>query len=100
VRRDWIRVPLAAGAGLVTLVAWFGGFFAMHRYHYQRSDYVLHLEYPSYLHPPPSTTLKVVIVANVIVAWASLTLPPLALGARGRRALLTSVLCSFGFGTF
>ena len=99
-RRVWLRVALSAGAGLVSLVACFGAVFAMHRFTHQEALYRLHIEYPRYLYPPPSTTLQVVMWATLILALASLTLPPLALGAGLRRALLTSVLCSSGFGTF
>jgi len=98
VRRDWIRVALAAGAGLVSLVACFGAFYAIQRFHSQQVQYHLHpwLEYSE----PASTTLRVVMVATVILALASFTLPPLALGARPGRVLSTSVLCSIGFYTF
>lgn len=99
-RRVWLPVPLAAGAGLVSLVACFGAFYAIYRFDYQLYIYHLNLEYPRYLNPPPSATLRQVMVYTVILAWASLTLPPLALGAKLGRALLTGVLCSFGFGTF
>jgi hypothetical protein len=81
VRRVWLRAALSSGV-------------AMHRFTHQEALYRLHIEYPHYLYPPPSTTLQVVIWATFILALASLTLPPLALGAGLRRALLTSVLNS------
>ena len=96
-RRAWIRVPLAAGAGLVSLVVCFGAFYATYRYEYELYIYNV---YPFNSSITSLQPLAHVALYTMILAGASLTLPPLALGARLVLAVLTSVFCSCGFATF
>jgi hypothetical protein len=102
VRRDRLRVALAAGAGLVTVVIWFSALYATSRYitavlEYQAQD--------TYYYTSPSlgkavNTWLYLASVTVILALPSFSLPPLALGARGDRALIIAVLYGLGFCAF
>lgn len=98
-QRVWLRVALAAGAGLVPVVVCCSALLAIARFIDAWTSYQ-YGEVGSYSYgatPPPSTTLLVFIVTTVILELASFSLPPLALGARGGRALIVAVLYSLGF---
>jgi hypothetical protein len=94
VRRVWLRVALAALAGLGALAVCSGAvvviillFIASIQFGWVGSS----------LDPP---LFWLGVVAAMIFAGAGLSLPPLALGARGGHALKTTVLSGLSFCTF
>ncbi len=98
-QRGWLRVALAAGAGLGSLVICSGAVVVIIRLFIKSIDFAW---ISSGLDPP---LFWLGVSAAVIFAGASLSLPPLALGARGRHALKTTVLsglcfCAFVFVSF
>ena len=93
-RRVWLQVALAALAGLGSLAVCSGAvvviillFIASIQFGWVGSS----------LDP---TLFWLGVVAAMIFAGAGLSLPPLALGARGRHALKTTVLSGLCFCTF
>jgi hypothetical protein len=95
VRRVWLRVALAAGVGLVPVVICCSALLAIAHFIIAWTSSQYSSSYSDT--PPPSTTLLVFIVTTVILGLVSFSLPPLALGARGGRALIIAVLYSLGF---
>ena len=95
-RRVWLRVSLAAGAGLASLAVCSGAFVAI------GSLFIASIDFfggwiGSSLDP---TIFWLGVVAAMILAGAGLSLPALALGARGSPALVSTVLSGLGFGAF
>ena len=91
-RRVWLRVALAVLAGLGALAVCSGALVAIVLLLFAAGDFGW---IGSSLDP---TTFWFGVVAAMIFAGASLSLPALALGARGRHALKTSLLSSLVFG--
>jgi hypothetical protein len=94
VQRGWLQVALAAVAGLGSLAVCSGAvavivllFIASIQFGWVGSS----------LDPP---LFWLGVSAAILFAGVSLSLPPLALGARGRHALKTTVLSSLCFCTF
>ena len=93
-RRVWLRVALAAGAGLAPLVVCSGAPVAIVLLAFATtSGFVLSSSAPS-----PFFWVGLVII--LIVATASFSLPALALGARGRHVTKTALLSGIGFCAF
>lgn len=82
------------GAGLVALVGCSGAFVAIVLLFIALGDYVVRL---GKLDPP--LFLFGVVVA-LLLAWASLSLPALAFGARGKSVTKTALLSGLGFCAF
>jgi hypothetical protein len=98
VRRIWLRVALAAGAGLASLVVCSAVAVAILLLLSNAADWWYSIYgIPSY---GPSPIFWVGLVILLIVAAAGLSLPALALGARGRHLRNTVVLPVLGFCTF
>jgi hypothetical protein len=94
VRRVWLRVALAAGAGLAPLVVCSGVPVAIVLLLFATtSGFVLSSSAPS-----PFFWVGLVII--LIVATASFSLPALALGVRGRHLTKTALLSGIGFCAF
>src|ERR687892_251838 len=94
VRRVWLRVALAAGAGLAPLVVCSGAPVAIVLLLFATtSGFVLSSSAPS-----PFFWVGLVII--LIVATASFSLPALALGARGEHVTKTALLSGIGFCAF
>jgi hypothetical protein len=95
VRRVWIRAALAGGAGLGYLAVCFGDFMAI---------VFLFAATIGYFGGGMATSLGLAILLGVVTAMvfavAGLSLPSLALGARGSRALASTVLSGLGFCAF
>ncbi len=91
-QRGWLQVALAAGAGFGSLAVCFGAFVAIG---YLVIASIQFGWVGSSLDP---TIFWFGVVAAMIVAGAGLSLPALALGARGRHAMKTTVLSSLVFG--
>ncbi len=98
VRRVWLRVALAAGAGLASLVVCSAVAYAFLLLLSSARVwwYSIFGSWPS----GPSLIFWVGLVILMIVAAAGLSLPALALGARGRHLRNTVVLPVLGFCTF
>ena len=93
-RRIWLRVALAAGAGLAPLVVCAGAPVAVVLLLFATtSGFVLSSSAPS-----PFFYVGLVII--LIVAIASFALPALALGARGGHLTKTALLSGLGFCAF
>lgn len=93
-RARWLRIALAAGAGLASLVICCGAFVAV--------GYLLVTSIQfgwigSSLDP---TLFWSGVVAAMVFAGVGLSLPALALGARGSHALISTMLSALGFGAF
>ena len=93
-QRVWLRVALAAGAGLASLVACSGAFVAIFLLFFTVGEYVVGL---GKLAPP---IFLIGLVTAVLLAAASLSLPALALGARGGHLTKTALLSGLGFCAF
>jgi hypothetical protein len=94
VRRVWVRVALAAGAGLAPLVVCSGAPVAIVMLLFATtSGFVLSSSAPS-----PFFWVGLVII--LIVATTSFSLPALALGARGGHLTKTALLSAIGFCAF
>ena len=94
VRRIWLRVALAAGAGLAPLVVCAGAPVAVVLLLFATtSGFVLSSSAPS-----PFFYVGLVII--LIVAIASFALPALALGARGGHLTKIALLSGLGFCAF
>jgi hypothetical protein len=94
VRRIWLRVALAAGAGLAPLAVCAGAPVAVVLLLFSSSSgFVLSSSAPS-----PLFWVGLVII--LIVATASFSLPALALGARGSHLWKTALLSGVGFCAF
>jgi hypothetical protein len=94
VQRVWLRVALAAGAGLAPLMVCSGAPVAIVLLLFATtSGFVLSSSAPS-----PFFWVGLVII--LIVATASFSLPALALGARGGHATKTALLSALGFCAF
>jgi hypothetical protein len=94
VGRVWLRVALAAGAGLAPLVVCSGAPVAIVLLLFSTtSGFVLSSSAPS-----PFFWVGLVII--LIVATASFSLPALALGARGGHLTKTALLSGIGFCAF
>jgi hypothetical protein len=93
VQRDWLQVALAALAGLGSLAVCSGAFVAIG---------LLLIASMSFGAGGPLSSEPVLFWAGVVtvllLAGASLSLPALALGARGGHALKTTLLSSLVFG--
>ena len=94
VQRVWLRVTLAAGAGLVSLAGCSGACVAIVLLFILLGDYVVRL---GRLDPP---LFLFGVGAALLLALASLSLPALALGARGGHVMKTAVLSGLGFCAF
>jgi hypothetical protein len=100
VQRVWLQVALAAGAGFGSLVVCSGAVVAI------IFNFISSITFGGWIGEPVNPTFVVVrYSAAILFAGASLSLPPLALGARGRHALKTTVLsglcfCAFVFVSF
>ena|SRR5215216_290403 len=94
-RRIWLRVALAAGAGLVSLVVCCGALVAIFLF-------LLYSTPWSFIgsSSPPSPIFWVGLVILIIVATASLSLPARALGATKDHVTNTAVLSGLGFCAF
>jgi hypothetical protein len=86
VQRGWTQVALAAGAGLASLVVCSGAVMAIILLFVASTQFGW---IGSSLHP---IYFWLGVVAALMFAGASLSLPPLALGARERHALKATVL--------
>lgn len=94
-QRGWLQVALAALVGLGSLAVCCGAFVAIGLLVFASGPFGW---IGSSLDP---TIFWFGVVAAMIFAGAGLSLPALALGTRGRHALLKStVLSGFGFGAF
>jgi hypothetical protein len=95
VHRVWLRVALAAGAGLASLVGCSGAFVAIFLLLFVGpGGYMVwlgRLNLPLFLFG---------VVIALLLALASLSLPALALGARGGRLTKTAMLSGLGFCAF
>jgi hypothetical protein len=99
VQRGWLHVALAAGAGLGSLAICSGAVTAIVLLFVASIDFGW---IGSSLNP---ALFLAGVLAAVILAWASLALPPLALGARGAHLTKSTLLsglgfCAFVFGSF
>jgi hypothetical protein len=92
VQRGWLQVALAAGAGFGSLAVCFGAFVAIG---YLVIASIQFGWVGSSLDPP---LFWLGVSAALILAGAGLSLPALALGARGRHVLKTTVLSGLVFG--
>src|SRR5215217_3275732 len=94
-RRIWLRVALAAGAGLVSLVVCSGALVAIFLL-------LLYSTPWSFMgsSSPPSPIFWVGLVILIIVATSSLSLPARALGATKDHVTNTAVLSGLGFCAF
>ena len=94
-RRVWLRVALAAGAGLGSLAICCGALVVIVLLFFYSADFAI-------LGPssPPSPFFWVGVVTALIFASAGLSLPALALGARGGHVMKTAVLSGLGFVAF
>jgi len=94
VRRVWLRVALAAGAGLASVAVCSGTVAIIVLLFIYATDLSI------FGSSSASPLFYVGVVAATMVAWASLLLPPLALGARGGHVLKTTLLSGFCFCAF
>ena len=94
-QRVWIRVALAAIAGLGSLAVCCGAFVAIVALLFSEGDLAI---IPLYLRS--QAVYWIGLVAAVLVAGAGLSLPALALGARWWDALKAAVLSSPVYGAF
>ncbi len=91
-QRGWLQVALAAGAGLGSLAVCFGAIVAIGYLFMASIDFAW---ISSGIDP---SLFLLGVSAAMIFAGAGQSLPALALGARGRHALKTTVLSSLLFG--
>ena len=94
-RRVWLRVALAAGAGLGSLVVCSGAMVAIVLLVIASLDFGA--AGPLSSHP---VLFWLGVVTVVVFADASLSLPALALGARGGHVTKTTLLSGLGFCAF
>jgi hypothetical protein len=99
VPRVWVRVVFAAGAGLGSLAVCSGAIAVIVLLFIASIDFGW---IGSSLNP---VLFWAGVLAAVMVGWASLSLPPLALGARGGHLTKSTLLsglgfCAFVFGAF
>src|ERR671915_1702130 len=92
VRRVWLRVALAAGAGLASLVICSGTLVAIVVLFSNTTDVFVIMGSGS----GPSPIFWVGLVILIIVAAAGLSLPARALGARGGHITKTALLSGLG----
>jgi hypothetical protein len=90
----WFRVALAAGAGLASLVGCSGAFVAIFLLFFTVGEYVVGL---GKLDPP---IFLIGLGTALLLAAASLSLPALALGARGGHLTKTALLSGLGYCAF
>jgi hypothetical protein len=96
----WRQVTLAVTAGLGSLAVCSGAVAVIVLL------FVASIDFGGWIGSSLNPALFLVgVLAAVVVAWASLSLPPLALGARGGHLLKTTLLsglgfCAFVFGAF
>jgi hypothetical protein len=92
VQRVWLQVALAAVAGLGSLAVCFGAFVAI--------GYLViaSIQFGWVGSSLDTPVFLLGVSAALLFAGAGLSLPPLALGARGRHAMKTTVLSSLVFG--
>jgi hypothetical protein len=96
VQRVWLRVVLAAGAGLASLVACLGTLAAIVLLLSKTTDWFVIMGGGS----GPSPIFWVGLVILIIVAAAGLSLPAWALGAKWDHVTNTAVLSVLGFCAF
>ncbi len=94
-QRVWLQVALAALAGLGSLAVCCGALVAIVALLFSEGDLAI---IPLYLRS--QAVYWIGLVTAVLFAGAGLSLPPLALGARGGHALKTTVLSGLCFCTF
>jgi len=97
VRRIWLRVALAAGAGLASLVVCSAVLVAILLFSSKATVWWASI-FGGLTWPSPIFWVGLVIL--LIVAAAGLSLPALALGARGRHVTKPVVLSVLGFCAF
>src|SRR5215208_2662527 len=96
VRRVWLRVALAAGAGLASLVVCSGVLVAIVVLFLSTTDWFVIMGSSSW----PSPNFWVGLVILIIVAAAGLSLPARALGAKRDHVTNTAVLSGLGICAF
>src|SRR5918992_6052252 len=96
VRRIWLRVALAAGAGLASLVICSGALVAIVLLFSNTADVFVIMGSGSW----PSPIFWVGLVILIIVAAAGLSLPARALGAKRNHVTNTALLSVLGFCAF
>ena len=93
-RANWRKVALAVGAGLGSLAVCSGAVVVIVLL------FIYATEFSIFGSSSASPFFYVGVVTATVFAWASLSLQPLALDARGAHALKTTLLSGLGFCAF